>query len=320
MSSDNDDLQHPRYFNYRNKRNIINQFQVVSSFLTSEECLELRKSELYTSIEKFKVYERSNALAYELAIRNKRVKQILEENEQRLREPSVHESKYQEEAKEQFYIDIEETLNYEIQWKVKRLDVENNTLNINSITPEYSRPQLITSSADNSSLFQMKLNMSISKEEVLSFFRELSSRYEVYQENKNRFWGNEEFINSILHSKFKLTSTVGKVKRKNKEAATLLVKLALPQEIKSIAYANMLFAYDMRIGYNMKFVRIAEILHEYNAHLIKEYNPNLSNSFYTMLAATPDATKYIPKVIKQVSDLVNNCTYKQLITPPKHTV
>ena len=278
--------------------------------------VETRMHPIYTEIENFSKYELSNAIAYEMALRNEKVKEILNHAESNFRF-SQQLSTNKGIAKTKYCLSVDDVLHFEATGNVRRLPEENNRFNIKSITPSYSRPILDSSLCGrSSSMLPLQINFGVEEAQVHALFEELTEQYLKYLKNQESFNEISHIENDLLKSQPKILSTVSRVEKIDKEAALLLLKgtVKVPGNLLEVSIANMFFAYDMKKNFNISYTLIADTIKLYHIYLLEKNNQGISQDKLDIIASRPDPSKTVKPWIEDMSAFIENCKYKQLIS------
>lgn len=286
--------------------------------------VETRMHPIYTEIENFSKFELSNAIAYEMALRNEKVKEILNHAESNSKYPQrLNTNKdIKDIAKTAYCLSIDDVLHFEATGNVRRSQEENNAFNIRSITPAYSRPILNPSlCTEATSMLPLQINFGVEESQVHALFDELSKQYSKYLKRHEHFWEVNNIDNDLLKSQPKILSTVSRVEKIDKEAALLLLNgtVKVPSNLLEISIANMLFAYDMKKSFNISYKLIADTIKLYHIHLLTENNQGISQDKLDIIASRPDPSKTVKSWVENMSSFIDDCKYKQLISFSTYT-
>ncbi len=281
--------------------------------------VETRMHAIYTEIENFSKYELSNAIAYEMALRNVKVKEILDHAESNSKyPPRLNTNRDTKDiARKEYCLSIDDVLYFEAIGKVRRSQEENNAFNIKSIAPRYSRPILNPSSCtEATSMLPLQINFGVEESQVHALFDELAKQYSKYLKGHEDFWEVTNIGNDLLKSQPKILSTASRVEKIDKEAALLLLKekVKVPNKLLEISIANMFFAYDMRKKFNASYTLIADTIKLYHIHLLQESNPEINQGKLDIIASRPDPSKTVKPWVESMSKFIEDCKYKQLIS------
>jgi len=272
--------------------------------------VETRMHAIYTEIENFSTYELSNAIAYEMALRNVKVKEILND--------AVNSnSNIKDIGRTDYCVPIDDVLHFEATGEIRRSQEDNNRFNIKSIIPKYSRPILNPNlCSDGASMLPLQINFGVEESQIHALFDELLNQYSKYVKRNEDFWEVTNTENDLLKSQPKFLSTVSRVEKIDKEAALLLLtgKVKVPKNLLEISIANMFFAYDMRKRFNISYTLIADTIKLYHIHLLKENNQGISQDKLDIIASRPDPSKTVKPWVESMSRFIEDCKYKQLIS------
>jgi len=297
--------KHPRFTGKNLIYSLVQSETSLSNLNNHDENLQaFRKSSIYTDLEKVRLYEISNAYAYEIALRTQRVKDLFYS--------SLQASSFETRQSDEIWIDIKEALKFE---NTRYSNSKSRSKGVFwSCIPETTLPEVRVPSNETDYL-PINLNMYLPEKELKKLLLAYVTKLEQMR-NRKPVNAKREQLYSNLISNVKL---IKNTKNMQSICHQFIKKLNRP-DTNTLKITECFFAYDMiEFGFNPK--NIATALESARAHMLFNVNRDLHGNDGTAFSIDDSVsmiTDIDPKTIrgwhKEISALVENGLYKDLIS------
>ena len=297
--------KHPRFIGKNLLHDLVNNEISPSSLTNDDEILQaFRGFRIYTDLEKVRLYEISNAYAYEVALRTQRVKDLFYS--------SLEASSFEARQSDEIWIDIKEALKFE-NARYHNGKSRSKGLLWRSI-PETTLPEVRVPS-NKTDYLPINLNMYLPEKELKELLLAYVTKLEQMRARKPVNDKREQFYSNLM-SNVKL---IRNKKNIHSVCYPFIEKIKRP-DTNTLKLTECFFAYDMiEFGFNPK--SIATALENARAYMLFNTNRNLHGNDGELFSIA-DAegmiagidTKTIKSWHKDISALVENGLYKDLIS------